>query len=242
MTVKVVKKLFLLVLLFNTASVLKGEVSVRVCLADGNTPLELVDPNIPFIYRDIMAGTRLTIIVSSDANGFWSGSLIIFGDDRSRGFLSARDTTDNRTGSCLPAAGNRTYIWSVQDLEMQAIGLEVGRDSMAGDWFIIDYTALNIGVCTVVFYDDSNNSYSPVIPVIWEDPITYYLVFSQVPTRDFNNDTKVDFTDFAVLASNWQRTDCMAADGCASFDLNIDGNIDLDDLILFTEFWLESTE
>jgi len=38
---------------------------------DGVTPLEAVDPNHPTVYRDIMVGTRLVLVVSSDQDEYW---------------------------------------------------------------------------------------------------------------------------------------------------------------------------
>jgi len=231
------KKLILFVIFLNITSVLKGEVSVRVCLADGNTPLELADPNIPFVYRDIMVGTRLTIIVSSDANGYWDGDLAISGEDLEYGMISAIDfneTTYDWAGSHLPAAGDMARVWDWVEPGFLGFYLTVDPDAGAapGDWFIIDYTATNIGTCNVALYDHA---------VSWEDPI-YFLTFSHVPTRDFNNDAKVDFADFAVFASYWQLTDCSDTGWCSGTDLNMDGNVDWNDLLLFTEYWLESTQ
>jgi hypothetical protein len=47
-----------------------GEVSTRVCVADGNGLLLPVDSNLPVIeYPKIMVGTTLTIIVYSNVAG-----------------------------------------------------------------------------------------------------------------------------------------------------------------------------
>jgi len=70
----------------------------------------------------------------------------------------------------------------------------------------------------------------------------YDLVFSHVRTRDFNNDAKVDFDDFAVLASYWQDTDCNDPNWCEGTDLDTDGNVDCNDLTLFVDYWLKRTE
>jgi len=229
------KKLILFVIFLNIASVLKGEVSVRVCLADGNTPLEFADPNIPFVYRDIMVGTRLTIVVSSDTEGSLSAELAILGEDLDYGMLSARDFNEitlDWAGSRFPAAGDRARVGEWIEPDVQIIDLESVHSPVAGDWFIIDYTATSIGTCNVAFYDYA---------VSWEYPI-YFLTFSHVPTRDFNNDAKVDFADFAVFASYWQLTDCSDTGWCSGTDLNMDGNVDWNDLLLFTEYWLESTQ
>lgn len=49
---------------------------------------------------------------------------------------------------------------------------------------------------------------------------------------DYNSDGVIDMVDFATLASKWQKTD-------AAYDLvNLDGVIDIDDLIFFLEQWL----
>jgi hypothetical protein len=232
------KKLIFFVIFLSITSVLKGEVSVRVCLADGNTPLELADPNIPFVYRDIMVGTWLTIIVSSDTNDDWDGELAVIGEDREYGMLSARDyneATFDWAGSRLPAAGDMARVWDLvswPDFRGFYLAVETRADVVPGDWFIIDYNATDIGTCNVAFYDHA---------VSWEYPI-YFLTFSHVPTRDFNCDTKVDFADLAVFASYWQLIGCNDPNGCEGTDLDTNGNIDLNDLILFTEYWLESTQ
>jgi hypothetical protein len=131
----------------------------------------------------------------------------------------------------LPAAGEFAYAGIV---EYPGYGLEFygGEEPDVGDWFIIDYNAIGIGDRDVAFYDYSTSTTIPVCT----------LVLHQVPTRDFNKDTKVDFSDFAMLASYWQETDCGSIDDCEGTDLDTNGNVDLEDLRLFALFWLEKTE
>jgi len=229
------KALTIFGLVLAAASMATGRVSTRVCLADANTPFEFADPNIPFVYRDIMVGTKLKIVVSSDANGYWSGDLAITGQDTDYGLLSARDfneSTQDWAGSRLPAAGDMARVLDWEEPTVKGFTFEGDRSAVAGDWFIIDYTATNVGSCNVAFYNRS---------VSWFDPI-YYLTFSHVPTRDFSGDAKVDFTNFAVLASYWQETTCSNLNWCAGTDLNSDSNVDLHDLVLFADYWLERTE
>ncbi len=232
------KKMSLLVLItiFGMVPVCMGKVSTRVCLADGNTPLELADPDIPFVYRDIMVGTKLTIIVDSNVAEYWSGSLAIEEEYWDYGVLSARDYNEftfDYEGSHFPAAGKEA---DVRDWEETGIdGFDLYTDSVSihtGDWFIIDYNATGIGDCNVGFYDHNVSTCDPI----------YRLTFSHVRTRDFNNDTIVDFADFAVLASYWKEMNCGDANGCEGTDIDIDGNIDVDDLMLFTNYWLDRTE
>jgi hypothetical protein len=229
------KNLITVVILLAFSSIAVGEISTRVCLADANTPLELADPNIPFVYRDIMVGTKLTIIVDSNFAGYWVGGLYIGSTDRDYGVLSARDYNDithDWEGSHFEVAGDKAKVQYVQDVVNSGFELSTDRNAVAGDWFILDYNATNIGVCKVDFYDYS---------ISWYDPI-YSHVFSHVRTRDFNQNTKVDFADLALLALYWLQTGCSDPDWCAGTDLNTDGIVDHDDLMLFADYWLERIE
>jgi hypothetical protein len=231
------KRLTVLVLFLGLASMAMGEVSTRVYLADANTPLELADPNVPYVYRDIMVGTKLVIIVDSNVAEHWDGGLFIPGTDKDYGVLSGRDyndTTLDWEGSRLEAAGDRARVFDCQDDIRSGFDLYGHRSAAAGDWFIIDYTATSVGTCNVGFYDYG-----------WPggmDYSIYDLMFSHVRTRDFNQDTKVDFADFAIFASYWQVVDCNDPNQCEGADLDTDGNIDSNDLALFVGYWLESTE
>ena len=236
-------KALIISLVFCMVQSAMGEVSTRICKADGNTPLELADPNIPFIYQDVMVGTKLTLIISSDiAVVPWDGALFIADANRDYGVLSARDyneTTWDWAGSRFKAAGSDAVVWDwanddITGFEFYGGG---GTGATAGDWYIIDYTAIKVGDCNVGFYDYS---------VSYEDP-NHYIKFSHVRTRDFNNDTKVDFGDFAILASYWQ-SGCHAPDWCSGADLdtnrdtNTNGRVDYNDLMLFSDYWLETTQ
>ena len=235
------KRLILLVLFLGMASVAVGEVSVRVCLADGNTPFLPIDPNFPHIYPDIMVGTKLTIIVDSNIAEYWSGDLAVADANMDYGLLSGRDyndTTHDWEGSPFPAAGVEASVCTWQqggggDPDIDGFTLYTGFTGReVGDWFIIDYTATNVGTCNVGFYD---HSISDEVPI-------YYLSFSHVRTRDFYNDNIVDFTDFAILASSWRVVDHNDPNWCEEADLDIDDDVDLNDLRLFVEYWLEKTE
>jgi len=226
------KRLILVIIFLVSAQAAQAEVSTRVCRADGITPLKLADP---CIYRPIMVGTHLTIIISSDIGDiYWGGGLYISDPYRDYGVLIGRDyneTTGDWQGSHLEAAGPGATVWDFE--ESFKSGFELATDVenvMSGDWFIIDYNATNAGDCNVGFYDYDFSG----------DPI-YNLTFSHVSSRDFDNDGIVNFNDFVLLGLNWQRTDCQTPENCSGTDLDEDGNVDFYDLKLFANFWLERT-
>jgi hypothetical protein len=232
-----------LVLIFCMVLSATGKISTTVYLRDSNTPLELVDLN-SHIYRDIMVGTKLNIIVSSDTNDFWGvpsnngGSLAIEEEYWPYGILSAREPLiddSDWSGSHLPAAGNLAGVYDREEggpPPIDGFYLYTGsrREIEPGDWFIIDYNSLDVGDCNVGFYDYTN----------WDVPL-YYLCFSQVRTRDFNNDTLVNFQDYGIFSSHWMEADCQTPDWCEGTDLDINGKVDFKDLMLFGEFWLKRT-
>ena len=219
------KKLITLALLLSITSAATAEVSVRVCLADGNTPLE---------YQDIMVGTRLTFIADSNLAEYWyGGKLVIEGSEmQNRGELYGRGFDGfEYLGSCLPAAGEFAAVW---DTVFPGVGFDMygGEEPNVGDWFIFDYNAIDIGDCNVSFYDLDISTTVPVDT----------LIFHHVRTRDFDNSTIVDFGDFAILESYWRRTDCAGSNDCEGTDLDVDGKVDPNDLALFIDYWLEETQ
>jgi hypothetical protein len=181
-----------------------------------------------------MVGTKLIIIVSSDVNDdYWPCDLAIRGTNRDYGVLSARDfneSTGHYDGSLLEAASDEAYVYFWHDDDLEIDGFSFTGEGDAGNWFIIDYNAIAVGDCNVGFYE-------------WfaSEP-TYEISFSHVRTRDFNNDTIVDFRDYAILASHWLETSCNAPSWCEGADLDIDGSVDINDVMLFCQYWLERTK
>jgi len=220
------KQLFLvLAIILCVISIATGAISTNVFLCDSNIPLQLVDPNIPHVYRDVMVGTKLKIVVSSDTNEPWSGDLGTEEAYWPYGILTPRDP--------LPAAGELADIYEQEETGIKWINFYTGsHDVETGDWFIIDYNAVDIGDFNIGFYDHD---------ISWDDP-NYYICFSNVRTRDLNNDYIVNFIDYGILTSYWLETNCEAPSWCEGSDLDIDGNVDINDLMLFCEFWLERTK
>jgi hypothetical protein len=213
-----------------------GEISVDVYLRDCNALLQF-EPNLPHFYPDIMIGTKLEIYVSSDIAMNWSGSLALVDANMDAGILSARDfniTSGDWKGSRFPAAGKEAVVWNWE--ESPAIyGFELHTGSTqigTGRWFVIDYVPTKVDICRIGFYDHDVNWYTPL----------YYLTLSQVRSRDFNNDTKVDFSDFARLSQHWLESNCNEPNFCQGTDLDIDHDVDGNDLSLFIDFWLRGVQ
>ena len=224
------KRMLLIALFFSMASVAMGKVSTRVCLADGNTPWEP---------QDIMVGTKLTIIVDSDVNEYWSGGLLISGTNTDYGVLSGRDYNEitlDWKGSRFDAAGDDARVWDSAEPGFCGFDLlttDVNLSSIeAGDWFIVDYNAMDIGDCEVEFYDYGVSRFVPID----------YLPFHHVRTRDFDKSTKVDFADFAIFSLYWQESGYTDPNWCEGTDLDTDGTVDINDLKLFFDYWLVRTE
>jgi len=231
-----VKTLFVLAVVVFFAPVTLARVWITVYRCDETTPLNAVDPNHLTVYRDIMVGTRLAIVVSADAGTDWWGSLVLSWDDWNNGTLSGRGYNEeefNFDGSCLPAAGIEPMVADTDDANGVTLQFGSGRYAVAGPWFIVDYRAERVGPCSIGFYD---GDYS------WDVP-REILSFHHVPSRDFNSDTVVNFDDFALLASRWRSAadpDPNSSD--TAFDLDADGRIDARDLAAFNEYWLERTD
>ncbi len=235
------RTLFVLVIAVAVAPMAKVWTTVYRC--DETTPLAAVDPNHPTVYRDIMVGTRLVILVSSDEGGYWVGRLQSSWEDAryaaltGRGYVTTWPGTSakrpNYKDSLLPSAGKqpRAYPYAGPF----GIGLEFTSDYAAvpGDWFIFDYQARQVGSCKLGLYD---------LYASYDVPFET-LSFTHVPSRDFNGDTVVNFQDFALLASR-----CGAAvepdpnSPDTPFDLDPNGRIDLGDIASFSEYWLERTD
>jgi hypothetical protein len=242
----VTTKLLVLVLAAALTPVAAARVWVTVYQPDGKAPLSAVDADHPNVYRDIMVGTRLTLVVSSDSREDWLGTLLLSGDDVNDARLSGRGLTPPPPGpyklstykdSSLNAAGTKAYVQDIQDI--YGIGLVLRNDAQPyitnghpaypGDWFVVDYYAEQAGSCEVGLYKLATGP----------DVLLQTLSFTHVPSRDFNRDTRVDFQDFARSASGWRSAGDPGSSQMADLDLNADGRVDLADLASFSRYWLE---
>jgi hypothetical protein len=78
---------------------------------------------------------------------------------------------------------------------------------------------------------------------IWRmcvDGVSYPLLWWQFPTGDFDCPDGVNLGDFAFFAQYWLETGCAAISDCRHTDINLSGTVDIADLGIFTENWLET--
>ncbi|MCK5172759.1 MAG: hypothetical protein KAR47_05165 [Planctomycetes bacterium] len=219
------KAISIVVLIACIVSIVHANARLKVYEADGTTL---------FDGREIMVGTRLTFIVSSDSGGYWSGGLFIEGQNRAFGALTARDPDPNSrdwAGSHYEEAGDEAGVFPWNDSAIWGFDLYTSDIATAGDWFILDYEAIGAGDPNVGFYDYG---------ISWDEPNSF-VSFIQVPSRDFNDDEIVNLLDYAVLSSNWLAEDCNDPFWCGKADIDADGDVDTDDLMDFAEYWLWDT-
>lgn len=259
------------VLFLILTSLCSADVWTSVYYADGITPLPrldpnmpLLDPNIPTVYVDIMVGTQLSIVVSSDAHTVrWAGELSIDDPDALRGQIWPCDynaLTYNWAESCsvLPAARSmsgrgkaplvRYGKSSMADAHF--VSMMGTKDPNIGEWFVVDYHAIGIGECRVLFEEPIPPSVPPPIfePIPVEIRVLGEMVFTHAQTRDFDDNHVVDFSDFALMArqmQDYEDTDPNLPIDPSSFpyEYDFDQNQALDstDLSMFMGFWLART-
>ncbi len=249
------KKAVVLILAFCIVPIATGQITLRVCKSDGVTPFDFND--------QVMVGDHLNIIVSSDCKDIWGGGLFIEGPNRAFGTLAGRDYDPNRllfepnrsdlfrlygiksyvkdwTGSHYPEAGELARVTAWKDSNIWGFDFYTTDDIddsnfAAGDWFVIDYYADEVGECYVGFYDYGDCSVDN--SAFWSVP-QYLLSFSHSPTRDLNFDGVVDFYDLEIFASYWGATDCNDPNWCDGADISRNNYINFYDFGLFAEYWL----
>lgn len=191
----------------------------------------------PLAMDQIMVGTKATLVVASDANSVWSGGVFLRGEDRLRGSLSARGKDSNSRDwiqSHLSQAGLTAKVTQWKDSYIW--GFDLYTDDLAprpGSWFVLDYTALEPGPCTIEFYD-YKDSFTQC------DPNLSFELFNS-PSRDFNGDQQVNLADFMAFAKYWGCKGNAPPPACADADFDMDGSVGLTDLLAFSDYWLWGT-
>ena len=184
-----------------------------------------------FNHRNVRVGTELKLVVASDANDFWSGGVFISESDRNLATLTGwgyDPNTRDYSGCRLPDAGPDALVTRWEDSVIEGFDLFSGLYCTPGEWFEINYTALAPGNPNIGFYEYRSS---------WDDPNTSVTIH-QVPAADFNLDGVVDLQDYSLLAYYWLADKCSPSDDCHLVDMDANGAIGLNDLLLFSEDWL----
>lgn len=202
------------------------------------------DGQTEFDGHDLMVGSKLKFIVSQDSTDYWAGGLFIANFNISLGALTATDYDPNIPywqganygdwqGAHYSNAGKYAKVTGWKDSERRGFDLYGSDvDNSVGNWFVIDYEAIEEGEPNVWFCDYDVN---------WKSPVSFQT-FTQVASRDFNDDDIVDISDFYTFKTFWLSDDCQDPNWCGNTDLDRDGEIDTADLALFADYWLWQAE
>jgi hypothetical protein len=235
--------------LFLLSSAALGEIGTTVYLSEPNMVLEPINVSDTLIeYPEIIVGTRLAIVVGSNKAEVWYGGMFVEGEYIGHGVLSGRgyddgsddpndpnEPTFDYVDSHLPDAGRDARVRYWTEAGRDGFDFYTHSNTHPGDWFVLDYTANQLGPCRVGIYAYNTD---PDGEGEW---LLYELEFTHIPP-DFNGTGIVDFGDLAILLDSWNEPAPMPVDPRGVVDLSGDGFIDLIDFTLFTGYWLEETE
>ncbi|MBN2211854.1 MAG: hypothetical protein JW709_10710 [Sedimentisphaerales bacterium] len=205
-----------------------------ISTAWGDTWIDLYETDgvTPYNGHPIMVGQSLVVIVASDEGEYGAGAIVLEGNDSNLGELICRYPEDCED-SALPAAGEEWFLYPEVQLGV-GYNFCTGDEPIAGNWFVFDYTATDVG--------DPNIALYMALPPGPDPTLVYRTEYiTQVPTRDFDEDGGVNLGDLAIIAEHWLSSSCSAPDWCEQADLNQDTYVNVLDLAAFTEFWLELT-
>lgn len=203
--------------------------------------LRMTEPNglLDLPSQEIILGKSIALVVhASDPNDHWKGGIFLRDQDRNLATLRGRGSIPNSRecpDSCLSAAGDHARVMEWEDSYIEGYDLypdDVNRE--AGDWFVIEYIPQELGLCKVEFYDYIQD------PNDWNEPHSI-LVLENTPSRDFTGNGIVNLKDYMRFTQTWLEEDCTDPNWCNQTDLDRDGWVGLNDLLMFSEHWLWGT-
>jgi hypothetical protein len=76
---------------------------------------------------------------------------------------------------------------------------------------------------------------------VWHicETTNYPKLIWQMPPGDFVCPDGVNFADYSFFAERWLNTDCASSNNCDGADLDLSGTVDIADLKIFCNHWLE---
>jgi uncharacterized protein YrrD len=88
------------------------------------------------------------------------------------------------------------------------------------------------------FVGESTNGFAD----IWRMPFDMpgYPILSCQVGADINGDSRVDLSDFGIVSAGWMEAGCDGDNNfCSWSDIDLSGDVNLDDLLMLAERWLE---
>jgi hypothetical protein len=67
------------------------------------------------------------------------------------------------------------------------------------------------------------------------------ITLSATSNLDLNYDHIINFAEFTYLAARWLDSNCSPFDRCGNTDLDMSGKVDIFDMGVLAEHWLEGT-
>ena len=221
---------------FDFHSAVGGLVGSNYYISDIAWPLfQIIDGNIKNCY------STGNVSGNNDGRSFMSiyiGGLV--GDNSYGGTISncysTGEVTESGTGGTFIAGGlcggndEDSIIGSSYFLDTSGpdngVGLPLTDEQMKDQASYIDWD---------FSYDDGNEA-------DWFIQIDEYPILTwQISPADLYADGRNDFKDFALFSEFWMREDCSIYNYYCEFsDLDLDGDVDIDDLFELMGYWLET--
>ncbi len=149
------------------------------------------------------------------------------------------------TPAAIPGLSDLLGITVMQNPATPAANPNIGNDGQKNHILAKgSYVAHELGPHTLTPILVAANYWSLAMDkaVGFENHTAVPAIFTVEPDADVNQDYYVDFMDFAMIVANWEVDDCAGATDCGRTDLNLDGAVDLADIVIFAGQWLWCTD
>jgi hypothetical protein len=190
-------------------------------------------------YWDWLAGGDISTSAFTHLSVAYPDDEIFAGVDTSSGFVEIFASGEEIDQSDQPSAGNGTVIATCNG------GVVIAR-WLGNETSYYDGSDYAPGAARVFFalpektYEFFDNA-TEQAKLILENAILSLLPIER-PAGDIDYDGDVDFQDFAIFASCWKDSGFAPDSVCSLADLTDDGYIAADDLLLFTDSWLQGVD
>jgi hypothetical protein len=151
----------------------------------------------------------------------------------SAGEVNASGGTINVGG--LAGYNNATIIASFWDVNTSDLNISAGGTGKTTAQMKMRNTFTDVGWD---FVGETINRTADIWRMC-KDGVRYPLLYWQFPVADFACPDGVYFIDFVTLANWWHCDNCASNNNCNRTDLDFSGTVDIYDLKIFCDHWLE---